>query len=207
MNRLAWCAGVGVLLTGCAGGLFESDVPAPQVYVLAPAARSESGEPLQANVAIGNPQAAPGLDSDRIAVLYADRRLDYYAAAHWGANAPQVMQSLLLGSLQNRGRFRSVVSGDSSIGADIMLDLELRDFQAEYGSAGDAPTVRVTVVAGVIDVTQRRLLAVVPATATVAAADDRLTAVVAAFESAAHTVAAELERVLSETLLARATDF
>ncbi len=207
MNRLAWYAGISVLLTGCTGALFESAAPAPQVYVLAPAAQSDSGERLQADVAIGNLQAAPGLDSDRIAVLYPDRRLDYYAAAHWGANAPQVMHSLLLGSLQNRGRFRNVVSGDSSIGADIVLDLELRDFQAEYGAAGDAPTVCVTIVAGVVDVSERRLLAVLPATARVAAADDRLTAVVAAFESAAHMVAVELERAVAETLLARATDF
>jgi cholesterol transport system auxiliary component len=136
-------------------------------------------------------------------VLYPDRRLDYYAAARWGSTSGQVMQSLLVASLQNSRAFRSVTAAPAGTAATHVIDIDLRDFQAEYAGENSLPTVRVSIVANVLRVSDRRLLAVVPAAATVAAGENRLTAVVLAFETAAQQVAAVLGR---ETAAALAAD-
>jgi ABC-type uncharacterized transport system auxiliary subunit len=72
--------------------------------------------------------------------------------------------------------------------------LEVRDFQAEYASDDAAPNVRVTFVGSLIRIKDRKLLAVLPATITVTAAENKLSAVVAAFESAAQQAALSLGR-------------
>jgi cholesterol transport system auxiliary component len=112
------------------------------------------------------------------------------------------MQSLLVASLQNQRNFRSVTAAPSGTSATHVVDIELRDFQAEYASQDVAPTVRVTIVANVLRVADRRLLAVIPANATAVAAENRMTAVVAAFETAAQQVAVELGREAAATLRA-----
>ena len=69
-----------LLLGGC-GGVFESDLPAPQAYVLrlppgvaAPAPATQYG-----SVLLQRPEAGPGLDSDHIVLLRSDNRFDFYA--------------------------------------------------------------------------------------------------------------------------------
>lgn len=177
----------------CTGSLLESDLPLPQTYVLAPVTTpaTRNGTPA-GDVVIAEPSAAPGLATDRIAVLYADRRLDYYAAARWGGNATQVMQSLLVASLQNLEAFNSVSATPAGVAGSHVIDIELRDFQVEYGTGEALPSIRVTIVAHVLRVADRHLLDTVTATAVVPAAENRLGPVVAAFEAAARQVATQL---------------
>lgn len=191
---LRMLVGAGALLTGCTGSLLDSESPVAQIYVLAPAAPAQGAVTGSQDLVIGEPSAAPGLATERIAVLHPDRRLEYYAGARWGDNAAHVMQSLIVGSFRNQGNFRSVTAAPAGTAATHAVDFELRDFQAEYAREGAAPTVRVTLVGNVIRVADRQLLAVIPATAAVPATDNRLTAVVAAFEAAAREVAAALGR-------------
>jgi len=194
-------------LGACTGSLLDSEAPASQIYVLAPVPPAQAtSTPAQAtlDIVVAEPAAAPGLATDRIAVVHPDRRLEYYSAARWGSTAAHVMQSLVVATLQNQGPFRSVTAAPAGTAATHLLDFELRDFQAEYTRDGAAPQVHVTVVANVLRVSDRRLVAVVPATAMVPAAENRLTAVVAAFESAAREVAAELGRETAGALAADA---
>lgn len=191
-------------LTACTGSLLDSEAPVAQTYVLAPLAVVQ-GAPAASvlDVVVGEPSAAPGLESQRIAVLHPDRRLEYFAGAQWGSTAAHVMQSLVVGSMQNQGLFRSVTPAPAGTAATHIVDFELRDFQAEYAAAATAPTVRVSIVANVIRVADRSLLRSVPVTAVVPASENRLTAVVAAFEAAAQQVATTLSR---ETATALAAD-
>ncbi len=190
-------------LAACTGSFLDSETPPAQTYVLAPVPPVQ-GAPAAAllDVVVGEPSAAPGLDSQRIAVLHPDRRLEYYAGAQWGSTAAHVMQSLVVGSMQNQGVFRSVTPAPAGTAATHIVDFELRDFQAEYALADAAPTVRVSVVANVIRVADRRLVGVVPASAAVVAAENRLAAVAAAFEAAARQVATTLSRETATVLAA-----
>jgi ABC-type uncharacterized transport system auxiliary subunit len=193
--RSAWTGVLLAGLAGCTSSVFDSDAPAPRTYVIAPApAATESTAALPFDVVVSEPLAAPGLRGERIAVLHPDRQLEFYAGARWGGTAAEVMQSLLVGTLRNQKAFRSVTAATTGAVATHVIDLELRDFQAEYAGGRAAPTVKVSVVANVLRLKDRKLVAVIPATASVPAAENRLTQVVAAFESAARQVALGISR-------------
>lgn len=199
--------GLALLLSACMGSLLDTDLPVPTLYVLAPA---PVGEPIKTltgvDLAISQPTTAPGLDTERIAVLREARRLDYYRDSQWGSALPWVVQSLIVGSLQNQKLFGHVTSEQARVNANYLLDVEIRDFQAEYSNGSVAPTVKVTLVGSIIRVRDRRLIAVAPATVTVAASANRMSAVIEAFESAAQQAALSLGQQTAHAILTQAAD-
>ncbi len=201
---VAACIVVATLaLTGCAAGAFNSERPPSQVYVISVAPTAlPAAATLGADLTVARPLARPGLDTERIAVRFADRRLDYYAASRWGAEAATVVQDLLIESLRASGGLRTVHGHVSAFSSQYVLEADLRDFQAEYASEGELPTVRVTLVCTVGRVRDRAVLATFTASAGARAEDNTQRAVVAAFESAYREVGA---RVVAETLAALAS--
>lgn len=176
---------------GC-GSFLETKLPANTSYVLAPAPASSTGVARSdADLSIGRPDLAPGLDSERIAVLKG-RQLDYYRAATWGGRTTEVVQTLLVDSFEDQQLFRSVTPEQSRVASEYVLDISVRDFQAEYASEGAAPTAHVTILCRLIRVSDRQLVDTFGATAQSRASDNRMTAVAAAFEEAAHKVVLEL---------------
>jgi len=192
-----------LLATGCVSGAFDSEVPQRGVYVINASTPTPSDTvPLPVDLIVARPSARPGLDTDRIAVLNADRRLDYFAGGRWGAEADVVVQDLLVESLRNTGRLRTVQGDVSAFSADYMLQSELNDFQAEYAVNGGAPVVRVTLVCTLGRVKDRRSLAGFTAAASAPASNNTLSAVIAAFESAYRQAATT---TVNETLAALGT--
>ena len=181
-------ASVGLLSAACTGDLLETKLPVPTVYILkaAPPPATAPTAPLPVDLAISEATATPGLDTERIAVIHEARRMDYYLDAQWGAALPHVVQALVVTSLQNQNWFRSVVTEQARINTNYWLELEVRDFQAEYASEGTAPTVRVTLVGSLVRIKDRKLIGVAPATITTQATDNRLGAVIDAFDTAAQ---------------------
>lgn len=200
MTRFLFIAVCGLVFTGC-GSLLETKMPISIVYVLnAAPARDATVAPLAADLAVSLPTAAPGLDTERIAVLHEARRIDYYQDSQWGAALPMVAQSFVVGSLQNQKLFHSVTTEQARVSANYLLDLEIRDFQAEYGGSKSAPTVRVTLVGSVIRMKDRKLLGVLPASITITAKENRLGSVIEAFETAAQQAALELGKQTASTI-------
>jgi cholesterol transport system auxiliary component len=198
MRRGAWATAVIVtplvMIAACTGSLFESDVPASTKYVLAtaPAAASAgSSVSSRKDISIGRPDVAPGLDTQRIAVLNG-RQLDYYRGATWGGSTNEMLQTFLVNSLEDQRLFRSVTAEQARVAGDYVLDIEVRDFQAEYSNEQQAPEVRVTIYGRVIRVADRELAGTVSASVQRRATDNRMGAVVAAFESAAQQAALEI---------------
>lgn len=190
-----WARGVGLGawagLSGC-GSLLETDLPASASYVLAPApAAPGTASRSAADLSIGRPDLAPGLDSERIAVLKG-RQLDYYRAAQWGGRAAEVVQTLLVDSFEDQRIFRSVTSEQARIASDYVLDVSVRDFQAEYAGDNQAPTAHVTILGRLVRVVDRQLVDTFAAQAQSKASDNRMNAVAAAFETAAHKVVLDL---------------
>jgi cholesterol transport system auxiliary component len=184
-------AGLASLCVGC-GSLLETKLPESTSYVLAPAPASSAGVARSdADLSIGRPDLAPGLDTERIAVLKG-RQLDYYRGAQWGGRTVEVIQTLLVDSFQDQQLFRSVTAEQSRVSSEYVLDVSVRDFQAEYASEGAAPTAHVTIFGRLIRVVDRQLVDTFSATAQSRATDNRLGAVSAAFETAAHQVVLEL---------------
>jgi cholesterol transport system auxiliary component len=170
---------------GCVSGAFDSELPPQHVYVLSPLpAAAGDVTPLPVGLTVARPTARPGLDTDHIALRQPDRRLDYYAAARWGAETQVVVQDLLIQSLRNTGRLTTVQGDLSPFVVDYVLQTDLADFQAEYAGGGANPLVRVTLVCTVGRVKDRKPLADFVAAATTPAGTNSLGAVVQAFETA-----------------------
>jgi cholesterol transport system auxiliary component len=183
---------VAALACSACGSLLETDLPASTSYVLKAAPAGSTGVTRsEADVSIGRPDLSPGLDTERIAVLRG-RQLDYYRGAQWGGRATEIVQTLMVESFEDQQLFRSVTAEQSRVSSDYVLDVSVRDFQAEYASENDAPTAHVTIMVRLIRVSDRQLVQTFAATAESKASDNRMSAVAAAFETAAQKVVLEL---------------
>jgi cholesterol transport system auxiliary component len=196
-----------LLLAACGG--FNSSQRPPQLYALSPlpaaGASSAPGAAAHASplggdavpawtLVLARPLAAPGLDTDRIA-LRRGLEIDYYAASRWPGAAPDVLRAAAIEALGASGKFRVVAADTASFAADEVLQVELRDFQAEY-AGGAAPVVHVRLAATLARRASRELVASVVAESSVAAGENRMQAVVDAFRRAT----AEALRQLADAL-------
>ncbi len=189
----AAAAALSVAIAGCGGSLLQTDRPVADIYVLEPAAKQGETPTLPIDVSIGRPLVTPGLDTERIAVLNG-RRLDYYRAARWGGAMAEVMQTFLVDSLHDQQLFRSVTAEQARVASAYVIDIELRDFQAEYTAGRAAPLIRAHMLGRIIRVRDRALIATVAASAEQPAAAQRMNAVAEAFEAAAQRTALDLGR-------------
>jgi len=196
-KKIASIACVAALIAGCGtSSLLDSELPVATSYVIAPlppAASATQSAASQTDLAIGRPDVAPGLDTSRVAVLRG-RQLDYYRGVQWGGNTLEIVQSLLVSSLQDQKLFRSVTSEQARVAGAYMLDSEVRDFQAEYTEGNSAPAAHVTIIGRLIRISDRALVDTISATAKRDATDNKMGAVAAAFEAAAQQVAQTLAR-------------
>lgn len=181
------------LTASACGSLFESDLPAPTHYVLrTPPAATQAGASSASaiDLAIGRPDVGPGLDTDQIAVVRGNE-LDYYRAALWSGTVQETVQTFLVAAFQDQQLFRSVAAEQARIAGDYLLDIEVRDFQAEHGAAA-TPVAHVTLVCRLIRIRDRQLIDTITATASRPASAERMGAVAAAFEAAMQQVSLEL---------------
>lgn len=129
-------------LSGCAGFLHR---PPPDLYRLTPASAFPTAERrLAVRLLVLRPRAAPGLDTDRIALTRPPLAFDYFAASAWLAPLPRLVRRALLLSFEKSG---ALTAGDSdAIGLDpnFLLDSTISHFEAEYRSPRGSPIARVS---------------------------------------------------------------
>ncbi len=201
---LACAATLALLLGGCTGNLLRSDAEAPDTFrldfVAATAAANAGATPPNAGlaIAVARPRAAAAIDTDRIAVHSAGNRFDYYLDARWAESAPQMLQQNLVGALAATGQFGGgVMTAPARMPTELLLDVELRRFEVvatgtDAASSGAAPVVHVLVQASLLD--QRRTARVTSfiSEAAVPASENRLSAVIAAFDRANAQVVSDI---------------
>ena len=189
-----------LLSAGCGGSLFQSELPAPTRYVIAappPATTPSTTIAAAVDIAIGRPDVAPGLDTDAIATIRG-HELDYYRGALWRGTVLETVQDFLVITFQDQKLFRSVATEQARVSSDYLLDVEVRDFQAEYANGSSAPVAHVTLIGRLVRIRDRNLIEVMPVTASQPARENRLSAVAAAFEAAMREVALDLARRTAE---------
>jgi cholesterol transport system auxiliary component len=203
MNRLlvrrpVIVLGTSLLVSACSG--FRSGEVATVTYSLrAMAAVATAGVPstpsrLQSfSLQVLAPASGPGLDSDAIVLTAPDRRLEHFAASKWAAPAPRMLASLAAETLRNRGVLAAVHDDASPFPGDYLLRMTIRRFDADYAAGtGAAPAATVVLDCTVGTRAERKLLGTFVAQATVRAADNRMGAVVAAFEQATQDALGKL---------------
>lgn len=189
-------------MTGC-GSFFESSIPAPQAYVLRlPPPAAHAAGVSAGSVRVQRPEAGPGLDSDRIVLLRSDRRFDFYAASRWAASAPDLLESVLVDQLRGSGAFSAVFDDSTPYAPHYNLRCTLARFESDYTSGGHIPTVQVALDCTFGRHRDRELLGNFTARGSAPASDDRLGAVVAAFEAATAQAVTQLEKEISDALAA-----
>ncbi len=200
----------------CTGSLFRSKVSPPTIYMLSAAAGvrshieaaegtsgaagSAQSAQIPVDLAVLKPRVRVGLESDRIAILYPDGRLDYFANARWTGPLAEVVQDLAVRELHSRANLRTISGDTSAFGSSYWLEIEVTDFQAEYPAGASAPTVHVHLLAQLGSSGDRRLLGQIEGTAQQTAAQNRLTSIVDAYARAADAAFAQIAAQASETL-------
>jgi cholesterol transport system auxiliary component len=180
---------VAATMSACSGGL-HSSAPPQQAYVLR-AIPPPAQEPLvqEPSLRVMRPLPSPGLESERIVLLQPDRRLSFYAASRWAAPLPDVVEALSVDTFRMSGAWSSVGDSRSSFPADYILQITIRRFEADT-TQGSAPVAHVSLDCMLGRRTDRELIASFAVEAAENASENRLGAIVAAFERAANAALA-----------------
>ena len=203
MNKLWMILLLTMTAAGC-GSLFQTKAAPPTMYLLSMSRKAADGAaPLPVDLGVLKPKVRAGLDTDRIAVLYPDRRLDYFANVRWSGPVDEVVQELAIQEFRAIDAVRNV-SGDASVFASsYWLEVEVADFQAEYTAGAGVPNIHVHLVGLVGSSTDRRVMTRFEADAIEPAADNRMGAIAAAFNRAAGRALSGIVADCIETLKAR----
>ena len=148
----------GLLLAGCTG-LSAPQGSSPNIYVLdARPAVPASAVKRDLVLAVNMLQARPGFATAQIAYLQQPHELNYFANSRWADTPAHMLQPLLLQALEQGSGFRAVVAAAGAIPADVRLDIELVRLQHDFTTRPSR--VQITLQAQLIDVRNRRVLAV-----------------------------------------------
>lgn len=137
------------------------------------------------------PTASGALTTDRILIKPNPLQAEYLPKGRWVDPVPQLVQTLLVASLQNAGGFRLVGRDAAGLTPDFVALAEVNAFQAEAPAPGSTTTlVRVGLTLSLLSATDNRLIATRRFDATqMATSTDALT-LVTAFDAATRQVLA-----------------
>lgn len=181
-----------MLLAACSG--LKSSAPPTQIYIL----RAKPVQAANASVSTGTTlQLArlttdPGLGSDRIVLVQSDHRMSFYNASRWASELPEIVEALAVATLRATGSWDAVYEWPSSFGSDFLLQIAIRRFEADYTSGSGNPIIQVTFDCTVIRRAGRDHVANFVAQGSAQASENRMAAVVGAFEEATNQALAAM---------------
>ena len=181
---------LGMLLVACSGLRNKSE---PEVTYVLRAAPAPGAPAVQGVLAVLRPAVQPGLDTDRIMLTRAGQELDQFAASRWGESLPRVIAALTVESLAGGGGFATVVdSSRAAVTSDYELMLTVRHFEAAFGTGKAPPVIHVAFDCALMAGTPRKVIGRCDGMAEEAAAENRMSAIVAAMERAAQRALADV---------------
>ena len=183
-RRLAWAPVLA--LAGCAS-LFVATPPGHLYRLSADSAYPASLPHVSAQLLVDVPQAPAGIDATRIALSRSPLSLDYYADLEWTDRVSTLVQTALLAAFENSKAITAIDSESIGLRADFVLKTEIRHFEA-IGDGSAPPTVWVAMIARLVAMPQREIIAQASFERRVPAAANEVPAVVAAFNAAADAV-------------------
>jgi len=191
-------AGGGVLLLAGCGNLFTTRQMAASDYVLSaaetlPEHAAQGAAGATPSLVLLRPVPAAGLDSQRIAVVFADGRMDAYQGANWASELPQLVQDQVLTALRRSGTVGNALPDTAPFASDWQLRIDITHFEAVYKSAGAAPLVRVAWVATLGRRSDRAVTATLAIDQQQQADANQLAAVLRAFNAATAAALAQLD--------------
>jgi ABC-type uncharacterized transport system auxiliary subunit len=195
-------------LAACTG-LFKNKTAPPTMYLLSATPKAPIADPLDppaavaTDIAVLKPRVRAGLDTDRIAALYPDRRIEYFADVRWTGALDEVLQDLAVQEIRSNRGLHNVSADLSVFASTYWLEIEVLDFQAEYSAPNAAPTVHVHFLARIGNAGDRHVLARFEPDIREAAADNRMSAIVDAYNRAADKALADIAAGAAQALNAK----
>jgi ABC-type uncharacterized transport system auxiliary subunit len=147
---------------------------------------------LLAPVQVSHPSATPGLDGPHIILVQPDHRSNFYVGSRWPAPLTDMIEALTVETLRASGDWQSVQDSASPFTSEYLLWISVRRFEADYTRKHTAPEVTVMLDCTLGAREGRELVASFVAQGSATAADDRMTEVVAAFETASDAALTSL---------------
>ncbi len=183
-----------MLLAGCSGGLLGPSQDPLQIYVLRPQFRKlDDVAAVSWQLSVAQPDVAQSLQTPRIALQRGDT-MDFYANAQWSDSTPQLLQSLLVEAFETSGCITGVAPQTAGLRGDVVLEAEVRSFQANYQDESGAPDVSVAIVARLLTTERGAVVATLVSSHDVRAAQNNVPAVVRAFDEATGQALEEIVR-------------
>lgn len=175
-------------LTGCTV-LSAANTPTP-LYNLKPALSLPAGLPkVPWQLVVAEPNANADLDTGRIALRRSGNVTEYFANAAWIDNVPNLVQSKLLEAFEQSGAV-AVGRDVSSLVPDYVLQIEIWDFQAEYGGPVAGAHVRMT--AKLVRMSDRKIIHTISAEQKAQSGGTDMQQVISAFEKALGPVLTQI---------------
>lgn len=155
------------------------------LYTLTPKTTfSESTPRADWQLVVELPVAAAGIESARIALQHNAYQLEYFAKAAWTDNATSMVQTLLIESFENTGSIVGVGREAIGLRPDYLLKTDLREFAAIYDGDNPIPDVWVRIIAKLVKMPERRIIASTVAEYKAKAVGSKFTDVIDAFDDA-----------------------
>lgn len=182
-------------LAAC-GSLVElpNSGPAPALYNLtaATSVQSYSGSGGDVPVVlVEDPTAQSGINQRLIARRPSPTELQYFSGARWTARPTVMIQNALAETIEAAGLMSSRAQGGSPIPADYEVQVELRDFQAEYFGGTQVPEVHVRLAVTLVRLGPPQVLGQKIVDVRRGSAGGTLPAVIEAFNGATQDALAE----------------
>ncbi len=192
-------ARTGLLLVVCAAlagcvSLLPKSKPA-QLYSFGAVEPAATAQPAAAGgkvILLGRVDFAAAAATDRILTV-AGQDAAYIEASRWVSPAPVLFEEALAQSFQRTQGAPRLVRGGSVLRAPQMLSLQVQSFEARYDQGQDAaPVVVVRLHAMMSSVNDRQVQAEETFTSTARASDNRVGAIVQAYDVAVQEALGKL---------------
>lgn len=128
-----WIVIVGYIVLPSCSLLSASDIQPPKTYQLTTISQQKTNlKPTQKNLLISMPQAASGYQGTDILYKTQDYQLASFTHNIWNAPPSDMLQPLIVKSLQNNGYFYAVVPAPNPATTDLRLDVTLIKLQQDF---------------------------------------------------------------------------
>lgn len=131
---------------------------------------------------VDTPSAAASINTNRIGLMETPYRFNYFANASWIDRAPLMVQNLIIESFDNSDAIVGVGSDAIGLRPNFVLQPELREFQAQRD--GDQQKIMVVINARLVQMPDRKIVAVEQFGSTAMAPAGALDPVINAFDDA-----------------------
>jgi cholesterol transport system auxiliary component len=175
------------VLAGACGSIVElpNSGEAPSLYNLT-ALSSPTAVGTEEKLLIEDPVTTGGLDVRNIARRPSSNEMQYYAGARWSGRLSNMVQATLAETFENAGQAVTSGRGGAVVPPRFELQLEIRDFQAEFYNSPTRPDIHVRIAVKLVQLSPLRVLVTSVVDVTQQAYGGDMRSVIDAFDTANH---------------------